>query len=345
MEGKAVMKRVPRKKTPPNAALRIPRALCVVIVGLCMLLSGAQESAAQLFGGNAYMYRQTIWATRLIPVCWETPGYDADKELVRRAVEGTWERESALDFIGWQSCTGSPVGIRIAIADVGPHTKGLGSMLNGLEQGMVLNFTFSNWPCGLNRNLCITAIAVHEFGHALAFAHEQNRPDTPAWCREAPQGTNGDVIIGDWDEHSVMNYCNPTYSNYGHLSSVDVQALRAHYGEPVYSASGDGEALLAAAWAGNLDGVRRYLTPSTFGARSPEGLNALMMAADRCYLNIAQFILNSGMLTTTDVNTRNTHRNTALEIALGTPRELREQGITRPRCPAMAPMLQAFGGM
>jgi hypothetical protein len=310
-----------------------------------MLFVSAPGALAQVIAGNAYMYRQTIWTTRLIPVCWETAGYATEKQLVRQTIEGTWERESAIDFTGWGSCSGAPPGIRIAIADVGPHTKGLGSMLNGLESGMVLNFTFNSWPCGLNRNLCISAIAVHEFGHALAFAHEQNREDTPSWCREEPQGTNGDVIIGDWDEHSVMNYCNPVYSNYGNLSGVDVEALRRHYGDPVYSSSGDGENRLAAAWAGDLNGVRRYLTPQTFAARSPEGMNALMMAADRCHMDIAQFILNSGMLTGIDVNSRNTYRNSALEIALGTPFEIRQQGRTQPRCPDMAPMLRAFGGM
>jgi len=141
-----------------------------------------------------------------------------------------------------------------------------------------------------------------------------------------------------------MNYCNPSYSNNGVLSAEDTDALRRYYGSPAFGSDAKGEALLAAAWRGDLDGVRRNLTPETFKSTSPEGLNALMMAADRCNIDMALFLLNSGVLSAFDVNRRNAWKNTALEIARGTPKEKRDQGLDEPRCIALAPILQSFGG-
>ena len=99
---------------------------------------------------------------------------------------------------------------------------------------MVLNFTFNEWGsiCSQNedqRKNCIKSIAIHEFGHALGIAHEHNREDTPNSCNDAPQGTNGDVTVGEWDLSSVMNYCNPDLINMIELSDGDIDTINAAY--------------------------------------------------------------------------------------------------------------------
>lgn len=103
---------------------------------------------------------------------------------------------------------------------------------------MMLNFTYASWgtSCATQVNFCTTVIAVHEFGHALGFAHEQNRPDTPASCTDAPQGTSGNVLFTSWDLASVMNYCNPSWSGNGTLSPIDIMAVQTYYGNvPTYT--------------------------------------------------------------------------------------------------------------
>ena len=230
--------------------------ICVSGFLLALSANAHAETVQRAFALSTQVWPQPNLSSTFIqiPVCWVNPSSAdvAERAVVKDAVARTWEAASKVRFVDWDTCRPVNDGtiVRIKINDAQPHVKALGRAVMGHPEGMVLNFTFANWfsQCtgynaetleGANtiRKNCIANIAVHEFGHVLGFAHEQNRPDSPDWCNDA-QGENGDVAIGDWDVRSVMNYCNLSFNPWklgdapARLSETDILAVQTFYKKP-----------------------------------------------------------------------------------------------------------------
>lgn len=194
------------------------------------------------FEDYGYMVRGAAWKferakPHSIPVCWENPNPSNQeaRDWVKDQITNTWQRYSSLSFEYWGPCIPNNKGIRVFWSDEGAHVKKFGRHIDGEPAGLILNNTFKNWSqsCQTTLKSCIRSIAVHEFGHAIGFAHEQNRPDTPGECSiHYGQGQAKERMLTPYDPHSVMNYCNDKYNNDGFLSPLDIKSVQMVYGPP-----------------------------------------------------------------------------------------------------------------
>ena len=221
-------------------------ALAALGIGGCGSAPGELDERTSttkedLYVGHYTWGRDPNGVTTTIPVCWEPVAVEGSdfaalRGVVQQAVTSTWGLESNVSFVGWGVCAGG--GIQLSIGDAQPRTDQSG-MVFGNTTNVTLNFTFANWStsCASQayKSSCVYDTAVHEFGHALGFNHEQARSDTPSWCTNRDSSDFfttilGGTPLGPWDEYSVMNYCNPIWDNGGRLSPGDVRGVQWEYG-------------------------------------------------------------------------------------------------------------------
>lgn len=181
----------------------------------------------------------------VIPVCWEpTQPSLVVRTWIEEVVQGQWGRYGRLIFTGWGECSvGTPgIHVRDTAAWAEPEWRTLGGytqLKNGLADGLRID---SSTTCAgyATAEHCIKALALHEFGHALGFYHEENRPEyTGDRCGNS--AVSGGLEYGAYDIDSVMSYkgqASPTCASLDPngiktwkdtLSANDITAVQSAY--------------------------------------------------------------------------------------------------------------------
>lgn len=181
------------------------------------------------------------------------PSLDEVVHHMRKALANTWERHSAVRFVGWETCNNPPTTtVRLTVH---PDVD-----VNDASVGFVLPPEANIRPWGNSFNSCIVydgsttrmrydfdcaeQYAIHEFGHVLGLLHEWSSPAKPDGCGKVERRTyGGPPLCQTQGTTPGVNECyipNPTSYDWNSIMTYDSECADVtgvRFGSPVPTAT------------------------------------------------------------------------------------------------------------
>ena len=243
-------------------------AIAAVVAAVGCAQDGADGDTAEK-QSNLYLHGNT-WPNGVVDVCYD--GNDGNNPTLlaeaQRQLTYSWKQAANISFNGWGQCnysgTFSPRSF-VALHFV-PGTRGNASTI-----GRTIPLKWSDY-CGPGVSCYPPGVThlqlrsddpdpfqqqfryqvIHEFGHALGFDHEQERPDNfdrppRTWppfvyCGQFDNGQRSDpggtYLTSYFDVPSIMDYCSsdPLIANWvTKLSGGDIYGSRQVYGRRTFA--------------------------------------------------------------------------------------------------------------